>query len=39
MVAKLGAAQRAAAPLLPQSMDQLTWLGLDAGRWKSCALI
>ncbi len=32
VLAKLGgAAQRAAAPLLPQSMDQLTWLGFDAG--------
>lgn len=31
-LAKLGgSAARAMAPLLPQSMDQLTWLGLDAG--------
>jgi general secretion pathway protein K len=30
--AKLGGATaRAQAPVLPQSMDQLTWLGLDAG--------
>ncbi|HET8869849.1 MAG TPA: type II secretion system minor pseudopilin GspK [Aquabacterium sp.] len=31
-LAKLGgSASRAMAPLLPQTMDQLTWLGLDAG--------